>query len=61
MNDAGYYDGWTSYRVTVYPSFVYGLDIRISGRDRNGIKELIRTRFHDALTSTWNGPKLNRA
>lgn len=54
MNEMGFYDGWTSHRVTVYPSFLHTLDIRISGRDRNDIKELIHDRFYDALTAAWN-------
>ena len=49
MNDGGYYDGWTEHVVTVRPSFVYGLDIHVSGRNRNGIKEYITETFHFAL------------
>lgn len=50
MNDAGSYVGWTEHVVTVRPSFVHGLDIHVSGRNRNGIKEYIAETFHFALT-----------
>jgi hypothetical protein len=40
MTENGYYDGWTDHTVTVTPSF-QGFDIRVSGRDRNDIKEVI--------------------
>lgn len=49
MDEHGFYDGWTSHTVIVRPSFVYGMDIRVMGRDRNGIKELIHEVFMDAL------------
>lgn len=40
MDDVGVYDGWTEHTVTVRPTFT-GRDIRISGRDHNGIKEYL--------------------
>ena len=53
MDAHGGYDGWTSHKVTVRPSLVYALDIRVSGRDRNGIKEYIAEMFHAALSADW--------
>jgi hypothetical protein len=53
MNDCGMYDGWTEHRVTVRPSLVYGLDIRVSGRDRNGIKDYLADVFQTALTADY--------
>lgn len=47
MNESGY-DGWTQHTVTVTPSF-QGINIRISGRNRNDIKELIHQAFDSAL------------
>lgn len=41
MNDAGYYDGWTHHRAIVTPSLEWGFNLRITGRDKNGIKEYI--------------------
>lgn len=50
MNDAGYYDGWSTHDVIVKPSLVFRLDIRITGKNRNGIKEYIAEQFYSALT-----------
>lgn len=51
MNDVGYYDGWTEHRVIARPSFLYGLDIRVTGRDRNGIKEYLGDIYAQCLTA----------
>lgn len=51
MNDSGCYDGWTDHTVTVRPSFVHGMEIDISGRDRNDIKEYLADTFRLALES----------
>jgi len=48
MNDGGCYDGWTEHTVTVTPSFS-GFNLRISGRNRNEIKDYIRDCFHQSL------------
>jgi hypothetical protein len=37
----GMYNGWTEHTLTVVPSFMGGFSLKISGRDRNGIKEYI--------------------
>lgn len=51
MNDGGIYDGWTQHVVTLRPSFQgSGFTIRVSGKDRNGIKDYIAETFHHALT-----------
>lgn len=49
MNDGGYYDGWTDHRIIVTPSFD-GIDLRITGRDRNEIKDYLHETYHYALT-----------
>jgi hypothetical protein len=57
MNDGGMYDGWTEHTVTVTPSFVGGFDLRVSGRDRNDIKDYIGDSFQHALSQDvpdWN-------
>lgn len=51
MNENGYYDGWTNHRVYVTPAFVGGFNLRITGRDRNSIKEYIADVFHEVLSS----------
>ena len=48
MNENGYYDGWTEHNIIVTPSFD-GIDIRVTGRDRNGIKEYLADLYHHAL------------
>lgn len=49
MNDAGMYDGWTEHVVTIRPSF-RGIDISISGRNRNDIKDYLHEVFDHCLT-----------
>lgn len=49
MNEAGYYDGWTEHIVTVTAEFD-GLAIRVSGHNRNEIKDYISEAFHYTLT-----------
>ncbi|MCB1865144.1 MAG: hypothetical protein KDG50_06910 [Chromatiales bacterium] len=49
MNDGGYYDGWTEHSVIVTPSLVFGFNLRITGRDRNAIKDYIADCFNTAL------------
>ena len=48
MNETGYYDGWTEHRITVRPTFD-SLDIHISGRNRNDIKEYLHEVYALAL------------
>ncbi len=50
MNENGMYDGWTTHRIIVKPSLSFGLDIRITGRDRNQIKEYLHEIVHADLT-----------
>lgn len=51
MDENGYYEGWTHHEITVIPTFT-GFDIsRISGRDRNGIKDYIADTFYCALAT----------
>ena len=49
MNDGGMYDGWTEHKVIVTPSFLGGMHLRITGRNRNDIKEYLGDEFHIAL------------
>jgi hypothetical protein len=50
MDQNGSYDGWTDHTIIVSPSFVNELNIRITGRNRNDIKEYLHEIFFDALT-----------
>lgn len=49
MNGNGFYDGWTEHTVTVTPSLAHRYNLRISGRNRSDIKELISQDFYYAL------------
>lgn len=49
MNDSGYYDGWTEHTITIRPSLIFAIDIRISGRNRNDIKEYLSEVFSQWL------------
>jgi len=62
MNESGYYDGWTEHTVTVVPKLAHGFDLRISGRNRNNVKEYIADVFFDVLRSevVWDGEKVER-
>jgi len=51
MDENGYYDGWSKHIVTVKPSLLDRFEIQVSGRDRNGIKELLRQTFDNWLRS----------
>lgn len=51
MNANGYYDGWTTHKVIVTPSLAHGFDMRVTGRDRNQIKEYIGYTIHHALNA----------
>jgi len=54
MNEVGYYDGWTQHKIIVTPSLIYGFDLRITGRDRNGIKEYLGQLFDHALSQEFD-------
>jgi hypothetical protein len=49
MDEFGGYDGWTDHVVKVRQSFVYGLDVTVSGRDRNNIKDHLVEVFSTSL------------
>lgn len=48
MDDNGFYDGWTEHTVTVTPCFD-SFRLRISGRNRNDIKEMMYEQFSHCL------------
>jgi len=52
----GMYDGWTDHAVTIWPSFALGIEIKISGKDRNGIKDYIADAFHTAAMAEITEP-----
>ena len=50
MDEMGGYDGWTEHTITVRPSLLFGIDLTISGRDRNRIKDYLYEVYQYALT-----------
>ena len=50
MNDGGMYDGWTDHEIHVKPSLRWGFEMRVTGRDRNDIKDYLHDLFHEALS-----------
>lgn len=60
MNDGGYYDGWTDHVLTVRASLLHGIDITVSGRNRNEIKDYLHETYHYALTQdVWQDDEGN--
>ena len=49
MSDGGYYTGWTQHKIIITPSLAHGFDIKVTGRDKNGIKEYLADTYHSAL------------
>lgn len=49
MNDGGYYDGWTEHNIIVTPSLQFSYNIRVTGKDRNDIKNYIAETFSEIL------------
>ena len=52
MNDGGMYDGWTEHTLVVTPSLMSRFDLRITGSNRNQIKDYLYEVFQSALDET---------
>lgn len=50
MDVNGYYDGWTTHQLIVKPSFIYKLDMRLTGPNRNQIKDYLHEVYYTCLT-----------
>jgi hypothetical protein len=51
MNEGGMYDGWTDHKLIVSPSLQFDFELKITGRDRNEVKEYLYEVFHNALAA----------
>lgn len=51
MNEHGSYDGWSNHKVVVTPSLAHGFNLRVTGRDRNDIKDYIAEVFQHVLSA----------
>ncbi len=49
MDENGYYDGWTNHTVTVTASLEHDFNVRVSGKDRNQIKDYIADMYRECL------------
>lgn len=49
MDENGYYAGWTEHTVIVTASLAFGIEIRITGRDRNAWKDFAHDVFQTSL------------
>ena len=49
MNEAGFYTNWTNHVLHVTPSLANGYDMRITGNNRNDIKEYFYQIFSHCL------------
>lgn len=45
MDDLGGYCGWSEHKVIVTPSLAHEFNLRVTGRDKRGIKEYIAETF----------------
>lgn len=50
MDTAGYYCGWSEHRIIVTPSLSWGFNLRVTGKNKRGIKEYI----YDTATTFLN-------
>lgn len=48
MDTNGYYNGWTYHRVVVTPDLCFGYAVKVTGPNRNNIKEYIAETFNSA-------------
>lgn len=51
MNDVGMYCRWTEHTVVVKPSLQHSVDVKVTGRDYNDIKDYIGECFQHSLLS----------
>jgi hypothetical protein len=49
MDESGMYSGWTDHKAIVTPSLTHEFNLRITGRDRNDVKEYLYQTFDEAL------------
>lgn len=52
MNESGTYDGWTDHKAIVTPSLSSGFNLKITGRDRNAIKDYLGETIAQWLNET---------
>lgn len=53
MDEYGYYDGWTEHNIIITGSLIFGFNMRVTGRNRNDIKEYLTNLFSSALSAPY--------
>lgn len=51
FTEHGMYDSATLHRIKITPSLQFDFDLKVSGKNKNGIKEYLADIFNEALTS----------
>ena len=51
MDEHGFYNGWTEHTIDVTASLAFGFNLRVTGRNRNGIKDYLGDMFCHILGS----------
>lgn len=51
MDECGGYEGWTEHTIKVYPDFISDITLKITGKNRNMIKDYLYELFYNDLTS----------
>jgi hypothetical protein len=49
MDENGCYDGWTEHTIIITPCLMYGYKIRITGKNRNYVKDYIYQQFDNII------------
>lgn len=64
MNENGMYDGWSEHELVVTPSLTSNFDLRITGRDRNQVKDYLydvyQSNLSDEIDSEVIGEGIHR-
>lgn len=55
MNMNGFYERWYDFKAKVTPCLMFGFDLKITGRDPNGIKDYLYDVINDWLESPYSG------
>ncbi len=49
LDENGYYDGWTDHSLIIKPSLMFGYEMKITGRDKNMIKDYLHELFSECF------------
>jgi hypothetical protein len=53
MDEHGYYNGWSEHKAIVTPDLAFGYNLKITGRNRDQIKEFISETLGYWLDTLW--------